>query len=128
MIGWVVVAVVVSALVLVGIGGVVAPRPFASQYGIVVGDPRALAFVRAMGIRDVVIGVLLGLVAWSGSRERAAWALYATALVAVLDLVVVTIDGGAARRGGAAPMPAWLLHAGGVLGLAAAGLVVHAGW
>jgi hypothetical protein len=63
MIGWVVVAVVVSALVLVGIGGVVTPRPFASQYGIVVDDPRALAFVRAMGIRDVVIGMLVGLVA-----------------------------------------------------------------
>lgn len=129
MIGWGLVALAASGLVAVGAGALVAPRPSASQYGIVVEDPRALAFVRAMGIRDLVIGVLLGLLAWSRSRELVAWALYAIALIAVLDFVVVTIDRPAAgARGATRGIPSRVLHAAGAIGLGLAGAVLHAGY
>jgi hypothetical protein len=129
MIGWVVVALAASSLVAVGVGALIAPRTSARQYGIVVEDLRALAFIRAMGIRDLVIGVLLGLLASTRSRDLVAWALYTTTLIALLDFVVVTID----RRRTVARdkthgMPSRLLHAVGAIGLGLAGAVLHAGY
>jgi hypothetical protein len=128
MIGWVLVGVAATGLVAVGIGALVAPRPSAIQYGIVIDDPRALAFIRAMGIRDLVIGVLLGLLASSRSRELIAWALYATALIALLDFVVVTADGGTTGHDRTRRIPAWAPHVLGAIGLGVAGAVVHAGY
>jgi hypothetical protein len=129
MIGWVLVALAASGLVAVGAGALVAPRTSALQYGVVVDDARALALIRAMGIRDLVIGVLIGLLASTRSRELVAWALYATTLVALLDFVVVTID----RSTTVAPektrgIPARVLHAAGAIGLGLAGAVLHAGY
>jgi hypothetical protein len=107
----------------------VAPRTSASQYGIVVDDRRALAFIRAMGVRDVVIGVLLALLATSGSRKVVAWGLYATTLIAVIDFVVVTIDRPAkGGRGGTRRIPSRVLHAAGAIGLGIAGAVLQAGY
>jgi len=129
MIGWVLVALAASALVALGLGALVAPRTSASQYGIVVGDPRALAFIRAMGIRDLVIGVLLGLLASTRSRELVAWGLYAVALIALLDFVVVTIDRRTtAARDETRGIPSRVLHAAGGIGLGVAAAILHAGY
>lgn len=125
MIGWLLVGLVVSGLLGIGTLAVVAPRSSAAQYGIVVDDPRALAFIRAMGMRDVVIGLLLGLLAASRSRALVAWGLYAATLIAILDFVVVTMDGRPVVERG---VPARVLHAAGAIGLAIAGAVVHAGY
>jgi hypothetical protein len=129
MIGWALVALTVSALVAIGAGALVAPRWSASQYGIVLDDPRGLALVRAMGIRDVVIGVLLGLLAATRSRELVAWALCACMLIAFLDFVVVTTDrtttGARARTRGISPRG---LHAAGGIGLGIAAAVLQAGY
>jgi hypothetical protein len=128
MIGWVLVAFATSGLVIVGAGALVAPRTSAAQYGIVLDDPRALAFIRAMGIRDVVIGVLLGS-GLSRSRDLVAWALYVTALIALLDFVVVTIDSPTTgARAEARGIPSRALHAAGAIGLGLAGTVLHAGY
>jgi hypothetical protein len=43
------------------ISATVAPKMASAHFGIVLKDPRALAFVRAMGIRDLVMGLMLGM-------------------------------------------------------------------
>ena len=45
-----------ALLVVIGAGGVVAPKPSAAGFGIPIGDPAGLAFVRAAGLRDVILG------------------------------------------------------------------------
>ena len=128
MIGWILAALAAIALMVIGVGALLAPRTSAAQYGIVVDDPRALAFIRAMGVRDLLIGVLLGLVSTSGSRGLAAWALYATTAIAMVDWVLVTIDGRAGGRGDRHGVPSRLLHLAGGLGLLLAGTVLQAGY
>ena len=110
------------ALGLVGIGlaALAAPRACAHQYGIVLDDPRALALIRAMGVRDLVIGALLLLLAGTERSGLLALGMAASALVAILDFAVVAADP-AARRS------ARWLHAGGALALLLAALVIAAG-
>ena len=50
------IGVVFSAI---GVGGVVAPKLSAGQFGIPTADPAALAFVRAVAVRDVILGGLV---------------------------------------------------------------------
>jgi hypothetical protein len=105
------------AWIAIGAGALAAPRTASAQFGIVLDDPRALAFIRAMGARDVLIGVFAALLLLGGAerRELLALAFAASAGVALLDLAVVSRDpaGRQAAR--------WL-HGGG-----AAGLLVTAG-
>ncbi len=120
------VALVIVSLVAIGVGGVVAPRIASAQYGIVLDDRRALGFVRAMAARDLVIGGLLAIVALEGSSNALGWAVALTALIALVDLVVVTAD----RRTTPAPGidRARALHAGGAVGLVLLGAALVAGW
>ena len=130
MIGWTLSALMAFGLVAVGVAALVAPRVSSSQYGIVMDDPRALAFIRAMGVRDVVIGILLALLALERGREALAWAMFAVALVALVDLAVVTVDRRAAVATGTSARGfdrSRLLHAAGAIGLLAAGAVLRAG-
>jgi hypothetical protein len=110
------------ALSLMGIGcfALVAPDASAKQYGIVVEDPRALAFLRAMGVRDLVIGVLLLLLVGAGQPELLALGMAAAAAIAVLDYFVVKRNGTTGR--------ALLLHGGGAAGLLLAALVIALGF
>lgn len=128
MIGWILAALAAIALMVIGVVALVAPRTSATQYGILVDDPRALAFIRAMGVRDLVIGVLLGLLATGRSRPLVASALYATTAVAIVDWILVTIDGRAGSRGERRGGPSRLLHLAGGLGLLLAGAVLQAGY
>src|SRR4030095_14235982 len=106
------------ALGLLGIGALalLAPRLSARQYGIVLDDARALAFIRAMGVRDVVLGVLLLLLASAERRDLLALGVVASAAVAAVDFVVVS------RDRPPPPARARLLHAGGALGLLVVGV------
>jgi hypothetical protein len=45
-----------AAFAAIGAGALVAPRLSAGQYGLPTDDPTALAFVRALGARDIAIG------------------------------------------------------------------------
>jgi len=47
------IAVVFTAI---GVGGVLAPKRSAGQFGIPTADAAALAFVRAVAVRDVILG------------------------------------------------------------------------
>ena len=42
--------------VAIGAGAIVAPNLSAGQFGVPTGDPAGLAFVRAAGVRDVILG------------------------------------------------------------------------
>ena len=118
----------IVGLVAVGVGALVTPRMASAQFGIVTGESRALALVRAMGVRDVVIGVLLALLAMERARDTLAWAMFATALVAFVDLAVVMADRRTAA--GALQRPfdrsCWL-HAIGAIGFLVTGTVLRAG-
>ena len=115
MIGWALSALIVVSLLSLGLGVLIAPRKSSEQYGIVLEDRRALAFLRAMGIRDAVIGALLALMALARAREMLAWGVAVTASIAVADYLLVTAD----RRltGFRGTDAARLLHAGGAVGL-----------
>lgn len=126
MVGWILSAIVALSLVLIGTGAIVAPRVSAAQYGIVLDDPRALAFIRAMGVRDLAIGVLFALLLQTQARDVLAWSMIAVVPIAATDLLVVTWD----RRatGSARGLDrARLLHAAGAIGLLATAAVLHAG-
>ena len=58
MLGLALAAVVIVSIVAVGCAALSAPRRAAALYGIVLDDRRTLAFIRAMGARDLVIGGL----------------------------------------------------------------------
>jgi len=79
-----------------------------------------------MAVRDLVLGLLLGLLVLTATRAILALALCLTALVAAVDLVVVTADRGGTSRSGM--NRASLLHGGGLIGLLVAGGVLWAGW
>jgi Domain of unknown function (DUF4267) len=121
MIGIAFTGLVVLGLLGIGVGALVAPRASARQYGIVLDDARALAFIRAMGARDLVIGVLLVLLASTERRELLACGMVAAATIAVVDFVVVSVH---------QPPPralSRLLHAGGAIGLLAVGVILASG-
>src|SRR5258706_14663088 len=90
MVGWVLSALVVAALASIGPGGLVAPRIASAHYGIVLDDPRALGFIRAMAARDLAIGGLLGLMALDRARGTLGWGMCLAALIAVIELALGT--------------------------------------
>jgi len=112
---------VLFALALLSIGSfaIVAPRASSVQYGVVSDDPRALAYLRAMGVRDFVIGALLLLLVVAGSSSEMAIGLVVASAIAVLDFLVVRREGGSARA--LAP------HAGGAVAMWGAAALVSFG-
>ena len=128
MLGWALSAVVIVSLVAIGFAALSAPRRAAAMYGIVLDDQRALAFIRAMGARDLVIGGLLAVIAFQRRHGPLGWGLCLTAVVALTDYVVVTADRRAAISGAPAPAMATRLHAMGAVGLALAGGLLLAGY
>lgn len=130
MIGWALSVLVIAALLAVGPLVLVAPRRASQQYGIVLDDPRSLAFVRAMGARDAVIGGLLVLLALGGTRELLGWGMGVTASIAAIDLLLLTMD---RRRttsrasGGQRVDAAVLAHASGAVALLVTAAALLAG-
>jgi hypothetical protein len=130
MIGWSLSAVIVVSLLSIGLGVLVAPRRSSERYGIVLDDPRALAFIRAMGARDAVIGGLLALIALAGTRRMLGWGMCLTATLAVVDLLVVTADRRIAPPGTTDRHrldAARVLHAAGAIGLLVTAAALLAG-
>ena len=127
MIGWSLSALVIASLLLLGLGVLVAPGKSSAQYGIVLDDPRAFAFLRAMGIRDAVIGGLLALMAFAREREMLGWGMVVTAAIAVADFLVVTADRRVTGTAGR-PDAARVLHAGGAVGLLVTAAALLAGY
>ncbi len=76
----------------IGAGAVLAPRFSAGQYGLPGTDPTALAFVRATGVRDALLGGLI--LASLGDRAALRRTLAWSSLVGLADAGIVL-----ARRG-----------------------------
>ena len=129
MLGWALSAVIIVSLVAVGFGALSAPRRSAALYGIVVEDQRALAFIRAMGTRDLVIGGLLAVIAFQRRPGPLGWGLCLTAVVALVDYIVVTADRREAISDATArAMDPRVLHAMGALGVVLAAGLLLAGY
>jgi hypothetical protein len=129
MIGWILSAIVILSLLAIGLGVLVAPRRSSEQYGIVLDDPRALALIRAMGVRDAVIGGLLALMAFARARDMLGWGMCVTASIALVDFLVVTADRRITGSATGAGLDAVrLLHAGGAVGLLVAATVLLSGY
>jgi hypothetical protein len=128
MIGMALCGLAVLGLLAIGVGAIVAPAFSSGQYGIVVADARALAYLRAMGARDLVLGIVLALVMALGSTALLAASVAACALVAIVDFAVVAAD---PRPASAPPAMArglsLTLHAGGAVGLLAAAVLLALG-
>ena len=129
MLGWALSAATIVSLVVVGFGALWAPRGWAALYGIVLDDRRALAFIRAMGVRDIVIGGLLAVIAYQRARTALGWGLFLTAVVALADYVIVAADRRAATPGSRAhAMDTRVLHATSTVGLVVAACLLLAGY
>ena len=128
MVGMMLCGVAALSLLGIGIGAIVAPAFSSGQYGIVVADARALAYLRAMGARDLALGIILALLMALGSAALLAWSVAACAIVAIVDFAVVFADVSPAATPRGAPRGLSLtLHAGGAIGLLATAVLVALG-
>jgi uncharacterized protein DUF4267 len=125
MVGQFLSGIVAASLVAMGVGAIVAPRMFQVQYGIELDDRRALAFLRAMGVRDLAIGLVFVLLLRAHARPLLAWSMFAIVPIAAVDLLIVLGDRRATGAPGVGKAP--LLHAAGALGLLVTAVVLRAG-
>jgi len=112
LIGLALAALVALAFLALGVGAIAAPGPSAGGYGIPSEDAAALAYVRATGARDVVLGVLVAIFLVLGKHRTVGVIVGVCALAAVADFLIVA----AARRPGAERNLA--IHGGGAAGCA----------
>ncbi len=113
MIGSALCALVAFAFVLLGIGSYVAPQALADNYGLPVSTPTETAYLRALGTRDFVLGLLIVLFLRRGDLRPALRAtIGVSVLVAAGDLAAV-----ASVRGRSAPRVSLAIHATGMVGL-----------
>lgn len=91
--GWAIAVV----LILIGIWALVSPHAVAREYGVPVEGHEAAGFVRATGIRDIAIGIVLAATAYL----HVLWLLVIVAVVGIAvsigDLWVVSHHGGTRR-------------------------------
>jgi hypothetical protein len=120
-IGYILSAFVAASFLGLGAGSLVAPRALAENYGIPADGAAALAYVRSVGMRDAVLGLVV--LAFLVRRERGALAtcLALSSLVGASDFAIV-----AANRGRAAPA-SLAIHGTGTLGLLAICLLIRRG-
>jgi hypothetical protein len=113
--------VVAAGLLAIGAGAVVAPKPSSRGYGMPSDDPVALAFVRAMGTRDIALGLIVAALCRPDARTGLTAAIGATALVAGTDFALVA--------GSEAPEAerALFVHGGGVAALALLWVLLRGG-
>jgi hypothetical protein len=108
-------------LCALGVGALIAPKPSSRGYGLPSTDPDALTFIRAMGARDLVLGLIVGGLAKPGSRAGLNSAVAATALVAAADFALVAPSDTKESRS------ALLVHGSGVAGLFVLWMILRSG-
>ena len=107
-------AAVATGLSAFGAGAIVAARPSATMFGLTTDDPTALAWVRAAGARDLILGlIILSLLDEPKALRRA---VGCTSLVGLADGVML-----AASRG---LRPSHVFHLGGFAAVAALALTL----
>jgi hypothetical protein len=94
--------IVAVVLVAVGLYALVAPDDLARRYGVATENKHeAAAFVRATGIRDIAIGVVLAATAYFHSLPLLVVLAVAGIVVSIADLVIVHRHGSPSHRGAA---------------------------
>lgn len=121
MIGSIAAALGGCAFFAIGIGALVAPGISSEQYGLPTTDPTALALVRALGARDLVLGVIVLMLLAGRERGALELVLGASILAALADAAAVK----SARR--AAGPRQLAVHVGGAAALLLAAQLVRAG-
>ncbi|NNM74804.1 DUF4267 domain-containing protein [Enterovirga aerilata] len=102
------------AFLLVGLCFVAAPRLGAVIFGIEAAEPAALAYVRAIGFRDLALALYIFGLAAAASRRALSLVLAASLVIPACDIaLVLSVAGWSA-------MPQLLIH---LAGAAALGLV-----
>jgi hypothetical protein len=88
---WIVfiVLAVAGAFGLLGLCFVVAPRTGAALFGIPVESGPGVAYVRAIGFRDLTLGVYISALALWSSRRALSIVLGATVIIPICDLVLL---------------------------------------
>ena len=104
--GWIIAVV----LVAIGLYALLAPHSVARHYGVSVEGERETAYVRATGIRDVAIGVVLAATAYYHSLPLLIVFAVVGIAVSIADLYVVSRHGGHHR-----PHAAHAIHASGIV-------------
>jgi hypothetical protein len=79
------------AFTLIGLGALFAPHLSSEQYGLPTTDRAALALVRAVGARDLVLGIIVLLLLASRDREALELVLIVSVLAAAGDATAVTL-------------------------------------
>lgn len=104
------------AFLAIGIAALAAPKTSSEQYGLPSTEPYALALVRALGARDLVLGLIVLFFVVAGPRSAVGAVLALSVIVAVADgLIVYRERGRAAAKnlvthgvGGLALVVAWI--------------------
>ena len=104
--GW----IIAGALVAIGLWALWVPHAVAHHYGVRVEGDRETAYVRATGIRDVAIGVVLGATAYLHVVPLLIVVAAIGIVVSIVDIWVVARHGGAHR-----PHVAHAIHASGIV-------------
>jgi hypothetical protein len=94
-------------------GALAAPRALAENYGLPIDDATGDAYVRALGMRDAILGLIILTFLARGERGPLATAIGLSALVGASDFTIV-----AAQRRLEAPL-SLAIHGTGTLGLLA---------
>jgi hypothetical protein len=104
----------------IGAGAALAPEKLSANFGIPVEDAAGRAYVRGLGARDAIVGMLIATFLASRNRPALAATLGIAALAGVSDFVVVFRERGSSAAGSLA------IHASGTIGLLfVAGLVAR---
>jgi hypothetical protein len=109
------------ALCGIGIGALAAPRFSSEQYGLATREADALGYVRALGVRDLVVGGIALSFAATKQTDALAAVMGFSVLIGAGDFLVVLRE-----RGTAAPR-SLATHAVGTVGLAVACGLLKAG-
>jgi hypothetical protein len=106
-------ALVAVAFLGLGAGSLADPRKLARNYGIPVDDAGSIAYVRATGMRDALLGALIFAFLRRDDRPALATTVGFSSFAGASDFALV-----ATTRGTAAPLSLGI-HGGGTLGLLA---------
>ncbi len=86
--------IVAIGLVCLGLYSLLAPRLLAGHYGVAVEHHTGEGYVRATGVRDIALGVILGAIAYTHATTLLIIFAIVAILVSVVDLVLVRHHGG----------------------------------
>ncbi len=121
MFGSILSALAAASFLGLGAGALGAPRALSESYGLPVEDAKGIAFIRALGARDAVLGLLIVAFLIRKDREALETTIALSSLVGASDFVIV-----AGNRGTSAPA-SLAIHGTGTLGLLAVAALIRAG-